>query len=536
MRKEEQGRELRRSIYWTFIAITMCIAAGRICNVVSKEGDTAFLSANDRSRWCTVASLVDDGTYEIDRLVNLQNEKRRRPWNTIDKVRHRGADAELHYYSSKPPLYPTMVAGVYAVIKTLTRMEITEQPIYVPRAILLIVNLPLLLLFCWSTIWAIDLICADEWARRIVAACTCFATMVFPFSITLNNHLPAAAATAFVMYMYILAAEKMDDRITGEQHRSHWLIWFATGAAAAFAAANELPALSMLGLWFILVLWLDWKSAQFFVSGVAIVAAAFFVTNSIAHESLRPPYAHRDNGEVIAELESGAKPSIDAIAKVLIDAKLVYPDVDLKEEPSGEEGRTRLYTYDKLLFALNRTGDEGPNAKWTLSHWDDWYDYPGSYWSDGKRRGVDLGEPSRLTYFANMTIGHYGIFSITPIWILVPFGIYIGFSYGPREYTRLVIAIAIASIVCIAFYLMRPQIDRNYGGVSSCFRWVLWFAPLWLLVIAPAIQVCGDNIARRIAVIAFMCASIFSAAISLSSPWQSPWIYRFWSFLGWIGN
>ena len=150
MRKEEQGRELRRSIYWTFIAITMCIAAGRICNVVSKEGDTAFLSANDRSRWCTVASLVDDGTYEIDRLVNLQNEKRRRPWNSIDKVRHRGADGELHYYSSKPPLYPTMVAGVYAVIKTLTRMEITEQPIYVPRAILLIVNLPLLCLLYTS--------------------------------------------------------------------------------------------------------------------------------------------------------------------------------------------------------------------------------------------------------------------------------------------------------------------------------------------------------------------------------------------------
>src|SRR4051812_314895 len=29
-----------------------------------------FLSANDRSRWCTVRSLVEHGTYEIDAISN----------------------------------------------------------------------------------------------------------------------------------------------------------------------------------------------------------------------------------------------------------------------------------------------------------------------------------------------------------------------------------------------------------------------------------------------------------------------------------
>ena len=33
-----------------------------------------FLSANDRSRWCTIRALVDDGTYAIDQIVTDPKE------------------------------------------------------------------------------------------------------------------------------------------------------------------------------------------------------------------------------------------------------------------------------------------------------------------------------------------------------------------------------------------------------------------------------------------------------------------------------
>ena len=33
-----------------------------------------FLSANDRSRWCTIRALVDDGTYAIDQIVTDPSE------------------------------------------------------------------------------------------------------------------------------------------------------------------------------------------------------------------------------------------------------------------------------------------------------------------------------------------------------------------------------------------------------------------------------------------------------------------------------
>ena len=41
-------------------------------------------------------------------------------------------------------------------------------------------------------------------------------------------------------------------------------------------------------------------------------------------------------------------------------------------------------------------------------------------------------------------------------------------------------------LVCLVFYLARPQADRNYGGMTSGFRWMFWFAPLWLVALLPA--------------------------------------------------
>ena len=135
MLRYDVEQQRRITFYRMLILVAITVAAGRIASVTSKEGDTAFLSANDRSRWCTVAALVEDGTYEIDRLISIRNDKGRRPWYTIDMVRHRGADGEFHHYSSKPPLFPTLVAGVYAVVGKASGMTLTDQPIYLTRII-----------------------------------------------------------------------------------------------------------------------------------------------------------------------------------------------------------------------------------------------------------------------------------------------------------------------------------------------------------------------------------------------------------------
>ena len=548
----------RQSAYLIFALIALALTAGRISVVTGRDGITAFLSANDRSRWCTVASLVEHGTYAIDSQIEIVDPVRRHihPWQTIDKVRHLGPDDKQHYYSSKPPLFPTAVAGIYKVVNFVTGMTLTDQPIYLTRILLGLVNLPLLAVFFLATIGCIERIGKDDWSKRLAALGCCFGTMLLPFAISLNNHLPAAAATAVVAWIYLLTvardgnpscetsdsqtsnSEETSSRkklITKESACSPTMLYLVAGVGAALAAANELPALSMLVFWFGLFAWSQRASVLPFIGGVAVVASGFFGTNWLAHQSLRPPYAHRGNGATIAVLDSPATESLepDTSVKEELQARLgeaglsnLTDQIEIAE--SDESARWTVRSGERQ-FALLRSGNV-----WSLAQWDDWYEYPNTYWKDGSRRGVDQGEASRLVYFSQMTFGHHGLFSLTPLWLLVPVGLLVGVMHGTPEFRRLVLAISLATMVCFLFYLNRPLIDRNYGGVSVCFRWLLWFAPLWLLVATPVMTWFETTRARRGALYTMLALSVFSMAASLESPWQSPWIYRFWQFLGWL--
>ncbi len=497
MSNAELSRRGPMSSCWLFIVIALAIAAGRIAVVSSKEGDTAFLSANDRSRWATVASLVEHRTYAIDQQVAISDpiKRNRRPWNSIDKVRHLGRDGQQHVYSSKPPLLPTMIAGIYAVVHAVTGMTLTDQPIYLARIILAMVNLPLLAMFLIATIVSIDRICnrlfagqgdqqrqhQRDWILRFAAASCCFGTMVLPFAISLNNHLPAAAATAVVMCIYLLAADRLGipegcqekSRNSREQRNSSdsrrqvpWGWWLIAGMAAAMSAANELPALSMMSLWVVLYGWISRRSLLPMGVGIAVVAFAFFGTNWLAHQSLRPAYAHRGNGAVIQsypEPASLTEPDAALVAKLSetlraresIDSGIAITIVD-----SDEKDRW-IARAGERQFAVLRS-----STGWQLTQWDDWYEYPGSYWRPENLRGVDRGEPSRFVYFLHMTVGHHGIFSLTPLWVLVPVGLWFGLTSGAWDHRRLMVAISLSTLVCsCSIWLVRKL--TGITGVSE---------------------------------------------------------------------
>lgn len=553
------ARRERRSIYTLLIVIATVLAAGRIATVTSREGDTAFLSANDRSRWCTIAALVEDGTYAIDRLIEIRDDRGRRPWYTIDLVRHRGADGELHYYSSKPPLLPTMVAGVYAIVHGMTGMTLTAEPIYATRIVLAVVNLPLLWLFLYATARAVELVGggrrgAGDWTRRYLVAVACFGTLLLPFAWSLSNHLPAATGSAVALWVF-LAADARRRGGPGPNRVPGWW-WIAMGVAAAFAAANELPALSMLVFWGGLVVWVDWRGALPFALGAAVVAAGFFGSNWVAHQSLRPPYAHRGVGPAVTtvRVDDRTVPADDAravpdrfvssVGDALREAGAIGSDEPITVTASSVPGRWMVATADERLFAalIDPSTDDGvtddgvtdDGVTFTLAEWDDWYEYPRSYWRGGVRRGVDRGEPSRAIYLFQMTFGHHGLFSLTPLWLLVPWGWWLGFRRYPWGLRGVTAATAVATCVCVAFYVARPEIDRNYGGVSICFRWLIWMVPFWIFAVAPAVQRLATSRAGRVVAWGLLGWGVFSVAASLESPWQHPWIYRFWTFLGWI--
>ena len=123
-----------------------------------------------------------------------------------------------------------------------------------------------------------------------------------------------------------------------------------------------------------------------------------------------------------------------------------------------------------------------------------------------------------------MLVGHHGIFSLTPVWLISIWG---GFSWFRTGRFRVeMFSILALTLVVFAFYLLRPLQDRNYGGNCCGLRWMFWLIPLWFFSLLPAL----DRLAslrgyRQLANIALFL-SIISAFYAYANPWQAPWLYQ----------
>jgi hypothetical protein len=517
----------RRAIYGLIIFITLGIVASRIATI-TRDGATPMLSANDRSRWCTIRALVDYGTFAVDDVIYDEKGKRVREWQTIDLVQHRDRNGEARYYSSKPPLFPTMVAGPYYVVKKLTNTTMGERPLFVIRILLALINIPCLALTLYWLSCLVERYGKTDWGRIFVMGTAALGTFATSFAVTLNNHLIAIWAVSGCLLCIL--------RIGREKNAPHW-IYFAAGLSAGFAAANELPALSLLCIVVAAALLRNPVRATGTVLGALIVVVAFFVVNYIAHESLRPPYAHRGLGPQIAELED--KQFGDAEAPSITELKKLVPDVEwgllTPRIETSEEGRLAIWNKWGPYLALQQI-----EGGWTVHEWDDWYDYPidrtgtkrRSYWK-GEKQGVDRGEPSREVYAFHTLIGHHGIFSLSPLWILAVVGL-LTQTTKSDERRWFALAVLLMMVVCLAFYFMRPELDRNYGGVSSGFRWMFWFIPFWLLGLLPVADLSSRHLAARILCCILLAIGVFSVHYGINNPWTQPWIFDYWTWLQWI--
>ena len=115
-----------------FAALVIIVAATSIALGHALRQPTQ-MGANDISRWCTVWSLLERGTYVIDEC----------PWQleTQDKVFRipKGATASpggeepvRHYYSSKPALLPTLIAGILYPARVIMGVPL-DRVVFQPR-------------------------------------------------------------------------------------------------------------------------------------------------------------------------------------------------------------------------------------------------------------------------------------------------------------------------------------------------------------------------------------------------------------------
>jgi len=568
-----------RTIGWWMITLAFALQAARILGITAVNNEVPFLSANDRSRWAAIAALTQEGRWEIDSVVEILDSKgKSKLWNTIDMVRHQGADGQEHSYSSKPPLLTLMLAAVTKPVMMATYAwrgkTLTEDPFLVCRIVLILVNLiPLALWWCWLHRW-LESHVPRPWTRHVVLSLAIWGTFLTTFVVTLNNHLHGA-----IFFSISLALAWQILRAAQSQMRAPWNTWLSLGIAAALCVACELPAMAWAAAIGAIVFLADPKRMLIgFGIGSASIATAFLLTNLWAHGDWRPPYSHRGLGEKIGQVEldlSSLQAAIDRkdelkaikelpeqnqwielIGKQLGDSKLSITS-GAKVIPARLDGVFQVFdetTSQRVALATQKPPAANPKAdgSWNIYAWDDWYDYPKSYWLPGNKKGVDLGEPDRWAYLMHFTIGHHGLLSLTPIWLWSILGGFIWLAKGKKALDNspdyrcesmetnqlqglkrwvlsehgIAAAMMLVTLACAIFYTTRDIEDRNYGGVSSGFRWLFWMIPGWIWLAIPAIDRSASKPFWRGLVYLAIALGIIAAVIPWANPWSHPWPYR----------
>jgi hypothetical protein len=448
-----------------------------------------------------------------------------------------------HLYSSKPPLLPTILAGEYWLIYQITGMTLGTHPYVVGRFMLITINVIPLLIALVLLAKLVERFGTTDFGRLFVMGTAAFGTYLTTFSVTLNNHLPAAVCATIAIFAAV--------RIWFDGKRAWWYFLLA-GLFGAFAAANELPALSLLAvLTIVLLVKAPWRTLLFFVPPAALVAAAFFWTNWIAHEELMPAYTHRSAADAGSEAHANGGQAADP------------------GEDADSQDNWYVYTYER----------NGRTYK--------------SYWMDPV--GVDKGEPSPAVYALHVLLGHHGVFSLTPVWILsavglflwlfpagrrlrvlglllgaiilpllvfyltrllqiqIPEGVACGlrwlffvwilgalgvclwlFPAHDRRLRVLALLIGAITVAVLGFYLTRPLHFRSYGGVACGLRWLFWLSPLWLLAILPAADATARRLWLRCLAIAALVLSVLSVTYPTWNPWTHPWLMVWFHYMGWI--
>jgi hypothetical protein len=556
----ETSSRFRWSLYWLLIVISASIVAARILRVRSPDAfsPTPFQSANDKSRWCTIRALGDHGVYSIEHIIFYDDGSPIRGWHTIDLVRHRGPDGHEHYYSSKPTLLTTLLAGQYWLIKQATGLSLSEpdQVWIIVRLMLVLTNVAPLVVALVLLARLMDELGESDWGRLFTFASAAFATFVTTYSVTLNNHSLAACTLVFA-----LAAA-----IPAWQGRGQWWHFTLAGFFFALTAANELPALALFAIVAVGLAWkFPLKTATAFALPALLVAAAALGTNYHAHGDWRTPYAHRQDGSVLGMLPDALAVPLnenrftDDVRKALAENDIfVSPQATVETKMRGD--RWELFdAQTHLRHALQRTPEGSTSLGIEVRQWDNWYDYPNTHWDRRTVTGLDRGESSPLVYAFHCLVGHHGLFSLTPIWLLSAVGCWMwlsstkprpvvgvmGEAKSPRSSTltngqgfdsvapTLALTTILITLVVLAFYLSRTLNDRNYGGGTCCLRWLIWLTPLWLLMLAPAADWLDKSRWGQIVAVLLLAISVFSAHYAADNPWAHPWLFTLGEWIGW---
>jgi len=493
--------DLRRSVYLLLGAAAVAIAAAKVVGAELVYEPTRYkatekhpygpepkrewprerpdpwpmFSSNDKSRWATVYALVENTTYRIGKRTYPDPQ---RPDIFIDEEiiaepAFKSLDIVMNpetkeFYSSKPPLFATVLAGGYWALKKAFGWHLVRDRWLVIPTLLILVNVVPFAVYLGLLAKLIDGVGKSDYGRIAAFAAACLGTFLTTFSGTLNNHTPAAFCVLFAVYPLLRAALENRDMGPGG--------YVAAGLFGGLAVTFELPAAALLVGIGLPLLVARWKpTLLIFVPLALLPLGALLLTNYVAFGEVVPAYAKFGGPWYEYEGSHWAR----------LKLPVGHPNrqgIDFAAEPKD------VYAFH-LLF-----GHHG------------WFSLT----------------PVWLLAAAGLVMTGAG--AANQLDRLAPGGK--GAVFTPPLFAAMTLAV---SAVVMAFYITRTN---NYGGYTSGPRWLFWLTPLWVVAIPPAADRIAGKLWGRMLVAGLLGFSVLSVFYPAWNPWRPSWIQQMLEFRG----
>lgn len=209
-----------------FLKLTVLVVMAWV--VICTQQD--HMSVNPASRYATMESLVDRGTWAIDDSS----------LRTVDKVQIDGK-----FYSSKPPLMVAVMTPAYWLVRTVQGFGFSEAPYRTVRAMRLLVGVVPWLLGVLAWLALLRRV-GDPLVRAWAGGAMTAGGLITAYASHLDNHTVATAA--LIAGALLLAPLACDDAIDNRRTFAGGLLW-------GFAVTCDLGATPLVGLVGLVAIW-----------------------------------------------------------------------------------------------------------------------------------------------------------------------------------------------------------------------------------------------------------------------------------------
>ncbi len=148
------------------------------------------------------------------------------------------------------------------------------------------------------------------------------------------------------------------------------------------------------------------------------------------------------------------------------------------------------------------------------------YQYSGSYWREPV--GMDALYQPKHIYFFHLILGHHGLLSMTPVFLLGGWSMISAVFRKSRRRPE-ALTVLLPLLASLIFLGIRT---RNYGGVCAGLRWMIVAMPMLFLFSVNWLE---EHTSKR-ARILFILLLLVGLAVAADVPWAGagPWHHSAW--------